>query len=98
MVTDMESTYLTKIDDDARLQHIVYSRNTKQLNIPEGFSLPWGDSLCKRALDDGCPFSNDVATMWGRLRSRESPRHHHLFKYAGATGRRLAVRHIVRRQ
>ncbi len=64
MVTDMESTYLTKIDDDARLQHIVYSRNSKKLDIPEGFALPWGDSLCKRALDDGCPFSNDVANHW----------------------------------
>lgn len=72
MVTDMESTYLTKIDDDARLQHIVYSRNTKQLNIPEGFSLPWGDSLCKRALDDGCPFSNDVATMWGECEAAKT--------------------------
>lgn len=64
IVTDMESTYLTKIDDDARLQHIVYSRNSKKLEIPEGFSLPWGDSLCKRALDDGRPFSNDVANHW----------------------------------
>ncbi|MDZ7321282.1 sensor domain-containing diguanylate cyclase [Kosakonia sacchari] len=64
MVTDMESTYLTTISDNPRLQHIVYSRNSKQLDIPEGFSLPWGDSLCKRALDDGCPFSNDVANRW----------------------------------
>ncbi|XTZ36819.1 sensor domain-containing diguanylate cyclase [Salmonella enterica] len=64
MVTDMESTYLTKIDVDAHLQHILYSRNSKQLDIPEGFSLPWGDSLCKRALDDSCTFSNDVARQW----------------------------------
>ncbi|MGK9171723.1 sensor domain-containing diguanylate cyclase [Yokenella regensburgei] len=64
MVTEMESTYLTKIDDDGRYQHILYARNSKQLDIPEGFSLPWGDSLCKRALDEGCPFSNDVATHW----------------------------------
>lgn len=64
MVTDMESTYLTKISDDTRQQHIVYSRNSKQLEIPEGFSLPFGDSLCKRALDDNCLFANDVATRW----------------------------------
>ncbi|WP_039058143.1 sensor domain-containing diguanylate cyclase [Enterobacter sp. Bisph1] len=63
-VTDMESTYLTKISDDFRLQHILYSRNTKQLAIPEGFSVPWGDSLCKRALDDNCMFSNEVAKRW----------------------------------
>ncbi len=64
MVTEMESTYLTKIDGDGRYQHIQYARNSKQLDIPEGFSLPWGDSLCKRALDDGCFFSNEVATHW----------------------------------
>lgn len=64
MVTEMESTYLTKIDDDGRYQHIQYARNSKQLDIPEGFSLPWGDSLCKRALDDGCFFSNEVASHW----------------------------------
>jgi diguanylate cyclase len=49
MVTEMESTYLTKIDDDGGFQHIQYARNSKQLDLPEGFSLPWGDSLCKRA-------------------------------------------------
>ncbi|WP_437888335.1 GGDEF domain-containing protein [Phytobacter sp. V91] len=64
VVTEMESTYLTRIDDDGRYQHILYARNSKQLDIPEGFSLPWGDSLCKRALDDGCYFSNQVATHW----------------------------------
>ncbi|WP_312685764.1 sensor domain-containing diguanylate cyclase [Kosakonia sp.] len=64
IVTEMESTYLTKIDDDAGLQHILYSRNSKKLAIPEGFSVPWGDSLCKRALDDGCPYSDNVAEMW----------------------------------
>lgn len=54
LVTEMESTYLTKIDIDARLQHILYARNSKQMNIPEGLSVPWGDTLCKRALDDEC--------------------------------------------
>lgn len=37
MVTEMESTYLTKIDTDGRFQHIQYARNSKQLDIPEGF-------------------------------------------------------------
>ncbi|WP_342321005.1 sensor domain-containing diguanylate cyclase [Kosakonia sp. BYX6] len=72
MVTDMESTYLTKISDDARLQHIVYSRNSKQLDIPEGFSVPWGDSLCKRALDDGCLFNDDVANHWSECEAAQA--------------------------
>ncbi|MDF3008218.1 MAG: sensor diguanylate cyclase [Enterobacter kobei] len=65
LVTDMESTYLTKIDVDARLQHILYARNTKQMNIPEGLSVPWDDTLCKRAMDDECFFSGDISDRWG---------------------------------
>nr|WP_318381980.1 sensor domain-containing diguanylate cyclase [uncultured Enterobacter sp.] len=64
LVTEMESTYLTKIDVDARLQHILYARNSKQMNIPEGLSVPWGETLCKRAMDDSCFFSNDVDNHW----------------------------------
>lgn len=44
IVTDMESTYLTKVDISARLQHILYARNSKQMQIPEGLSVPWGDT------------------------------------------------------
>ena len=51
IVTDMESTYLTKIDINARLQHILYARNSKQMQIPEGFSVPWDETLCKRAME-----------------------------------------------
>ena len=29
VVTEMESTYLTKVDLDARLQHILYARNRR---------------------------------------------------------------------
>lgn len=31
VVTEMESTYLTKVDLDARLQHILYARNSCQM-------------------------------------------------------------------
>ena len=64
-VTGLESTYLTTIDLKHNVQRIVYSRNTKSLNIPEGLEVPWGDTLCKRALDQGRPFVNDVAGCWG---------------------------------
>ena len=40
LVTEMESTYLTKVDINARLQHILYARNSKQMQIPEGLSVP----------------------------------------------------------
>ncbi len=64
-VTGMESTYLTSIDEAAGLQHIQFSRNTRQMKIPEGLSVPWGDTLCKRALDEGRPYTDDVAGCWG---------------------------------
>lgn len=64
LVTRMESTYLTRIDFDAQRQHIMYAHNSSEMQIPEGFSVPWNDSLCKRALDDLCIFSNDVAERW----------------------------------
>ncbi|MFW3295411.1 diguanylate cyclase, partial [Enterobacter quasiroggenkampii] len=57
IVTDMESTYLTKVDIEARLQHILYARNSKQMTIPEGLSVPWDETLCKRALDSDTMFS-----------------------------------------
>ena len=60
IVTDMESTYLTKVDINARLQHILYARNSKQMQIPEGFSVPWDETLCKRAIDSDTLFSNEV--------------------------------------
>ena len=64
LVTRMESTYLTRIDFDAQRQHIMYAHNSSEMQIPEGFSVPWNDSLCKRTLDDRCIFSNDVAERW----------------------------------
>lgn len=64
IVTDMESTYLTKVDIEARLQHILYARNSKQMTIPEGLSVPWDETLCKRALDSDTMFSNDVPERW----------------------------------
>ncbi|WP_265670321.1 GGDEF domain-containing protein [Klebsiella grimontii] len=64
LVTRMESTYLTRIDFDAQRQLIMYAHNSSEMQIPEGFSVPWNDSLCKRAIDERCLFSNDVAERW----------------------------------
>ena len=63
--TGMESTYLTTVDLENGLQHILYSRNTQKLQIPEGLSVPWADTLCKRALDEGRPYTDKVAEVWG---------------------------------
>ncbi len=64
-VTGMESTYLTTIDLDKGLQHVLFARNSQQLVIPEGISVPWNDTLCKRAMDEKRFFTDDVAGCWG---------------------------------
>lgn len=64
-VTGMESTYLTAIDWQHDLQQVLYARNHGDMQIPEGLSVPWGDTLCKRAFDENQPFANDVDTRWG---------------------------------
>ena len=63
--TGLESTYMTAIDESAGLQHVLYARNSSSLRIPEGLSVPWGDTLCKRALEEGCSYTEDVASRWG---------------------------------
>lgn len=65
LVTGLESTYLTRIDDDAGMQTILFSRNSRVMQIPEGLSVPWNDTLCKRALEEGRNYTDDVAGCWG---------------------------------
>jgi diguanylate cyclase len=64
-VTGLESTYLTTINLAEGLQHVLYARNSRDLQIPEGLVVPWGDTLCKRALDESRPYTDDVASIWG---------------------------------
>lgn len=64
-VTGLESTYLTRVDEAQGVQHVLYVRNSRGLTIPEGLSVPWGDTLCKRALDEGRPYTCDVPALWG---------------------------------
>lgn len=63
-VTGLESTYLTTVDLAEGQQHVLYARNSRELQIPEGLTVPWGDTLCKRALDEGCPYTDDVGGIW----------------------------------
>ncbi|TXI09543.1 MAG: sensor domain-containing diguanylate cyclase [Rhizobium sp.] len=64
-VTGLESTYLTTIDEAQGVQNILYSRNSRTLQIPEGLSVPWDDTLCKRALNEECPYTDNVSGIWG---------------------------------
>jgi diguanylate cyclase len=64
-VTQLESTYLTTIDFERDLQHVLYAHNTKQMQIPEGLTVPWNDTLCQRALSEGRMFTANVQECWG---------------------------------
>ena len=64
-VTNLESTYLTTIDFAQELQHVLYARNTKKMQIPEGLTVPWNDTLCKRALAEGRTCTSNVQARWG---------------------------------
>ncbi|QGD29124.1 sensor domain-containing diguanylate cyclase [Bordetella holmesii] len=63
-VTGMESTYLTAIDLQQDVQQVRFARNAGLMKIPEGLEVSWSDTLCKRTLDEGCQFTNDVAQRW----------------------------------
>lgn len=65
LVTNMESTYLTHIESDKNVQHVLFSRNSKKMQIPEGLSVPWEDTLCRRALSEDRCVIDDVPSHWG---------------------------------
>lgn len=64
-ITGLESTYLTTIDEQRGVQHVLFARNSKQMQIPEGLSVPWEDTLCKRALQENRLYTDDVGGCWG---------------------------------
>lgn len=64
-LTGMESTYLTTIDIEQGVQHVEFARNVGEMVIPEGLTVPWADTLCKRALDENRMYSDNVAECWG---------------------------------
>lgn len=65
LATGLESTYLTSIDPEAGEQLVQFALNRGSMKIPEGLTVPWSETLCKRALDEGKFFCNDVAERWG---------------------------------
>lgn len=70
-VTGLESTYLTEIDLVQGKQSIRYANNANNANdvaglqIPEGITVDWSDTLCRRAIDEGRIYTDNVAECWG---------------------------------
>lgn len=63
--TSLESTFLTTIDWAADEQRVLYAVNTGDLTIPEGITVEWSDTLCRRSLDEGRQLTTDVPAIWG---------------------------------
>jgi len=63
-VTGLESTYLATVDLDAGQQYVLYARNTKKLQVAEGLAVAWEDTLCRRALDEGCTYTDHADMRW----------------------------------
>jgi predicted signal transduction protein with EAL and GGDEF domain len=59
-ITGLETTYLTRVDWPNALQHITHARNAGAIDIPEGLSIDWADTVCRRALEQGVKYTDDV--------------------------------------
>jgi hypothetical protein len=60
-LTELESTYLTLIDEAAGEQVILFARNAGELQVAEGLHIPWEDTVCKRSIETGVRCTSDVA-------------------------------------
>lgn len=64
-LTGLESTYLTTVDREKCVQKVLLSHNTASLDVPEGFQMDWGKTLCQRSIEEGRRYADDVSGRWG---------------------------------
>ncbi|WP_139307344.1 diguanylate cyclase [Micromonospora pattaloongensis] len=64
-VTHLDTAFLSIVDWEAEEQRVLYSLNAGEMNIPEGISAPWSDTLCRRAFEQGRPITTNVPEVWG---------------------------------
>src|SRR6266508_6955323 len=70
-VTGMETFFLTRGGFALGRQDVIASRNTGGLHIPEGLSIPWGETLCSRALEHGVRSAEDIRQTLGMTPTAE---------------------------
>ena len=63
-ISGLDSVYLTEIDWAQQRQRIRFAHNHGQNRVTEGFNLPWRDTLCRRALDEGIRLETNVPRRW----------------------------------
>ena len=63
-ISQLESVYLTKIDLEAGEQKVIFSCNEGSISIPEGLTVDWSDSVCRRAMETEQYYMEDVSEIW----------------------------------
>ncbi|WP_118183017.1 GGDEF domain-containing protein [Paraburkholderia phosphatilytica] len=61
-VTGCESSFLTSLDVDGRVQAVRFARNDGALVVPEGAALPWIDRFCRRSVETAGFSAIEVST------------------------------------
>lgn len=62
--TGLESTYLTLVDVQSQTQKVLFACNKGELKISEHLTVPWDDTLCRRALESGEPVMKAVRSRF----------------------------------
>ena len=62
--TGLESVYLTRIDWVRAQQKILAAANRGDLVVPEGLVVSLSDSVCRRSLESGRPWTASVPDTW----------------------------------
>lgn len=64
--TGMEAALLTEPDDAPGMQRVAYVHD-EGMGVPEGLCLPWTDTLCKHAFDEGRLYVQCAGTPYADL-------------------------------
>ncbi len=63
-ITGLETSFITSIDWDAQTQTVALASNAGELQVAEGTTLDWADSMCRWSLLSGSEHTSDVATAY----------------------------------
>lgn len=67
-LTGLETSFISSIDWDTQVQTVVLASNVSDLQVVEGSTMDWSDSMCRRAFLSGIEHTSDVpATYPGSL-------------------------------
>ena len=63
-IAGVEAAYLTRIDHDNQQQRILFALNSSDMDLTEGLTVPWENTLCKRSIEEGRLITQDVQSHW----------------------------------